>query len=186
MAMADKAGGILARLGTPADTDLSTDIATIDGNVDTINSNVDQALSTTESNIRGADSDTLETLSDQIDGIGGGRAQFKHNYVSASETTYQTLINITGSGILYKVIFKNSTGGQTTVKITIDGKTAELVTTSTHSDPHYAALNEDASNLFMSASKNSSRIDAEYSSGLKIEYKATSVKAIVCAIYGED
>jgi len=29
-------------------------------------------LDTTESNIRGADSDTLKTLSDQIDGIGGG------------------------------------------------------------------------------------------------------------------
>jgi hypothetical protein len=31
--------------------------------------NIDQALSTTESNIRGADSDTLKTLSDQIDAI---------------------------------------------------------------------------------------------------------------------
>lgn len=34
--------------------------------------NLDRAISTAESNIRGADSDTLKTLSDQIDGVGGG------------------------------------------------------------------------------------------------------------------
>jgi len=37
-----------------------------------IDTELDQSLSTTEGNIRGTDDDTLKTLSDQIDGIGGG------------------------------------------------------------------------------------------------------------------
>lgn len=37
--------------------------------LDDLNTNVDQSLSDTESNIRGADSDDLKTLSDQIDGV---------------------------------------------------------------------------------------------------------------------
>lgn len=39
----------------------------VNADLDSLITNVDQKLSTTESNIRGADSDTLETLSDQID-----------------------------------------------------------------------------------------------------------------------
>jgi len=46
---------------------LESKIDTIDSNVDDINTNIDQSLSTTESNIRGTDDDTLKTLSDQID-----------------------------------------------------------------------------------------------------------------------
>jgi len=48
---------------------INTKVDTIDSNVDTINSNIDQSLSTTESNIRGVDNDTLKTLSDQLDTI---------------------------------------------------------------------------------------------------------------------
>ena len=47
----------------------SSDGADDDGTLNTINTNVDQKISTTETNIRGADSDTLETLSDQLDGV---------------------------------------------------------------------------------------------------------------------
>jgi len=46
---------------------LESKIDTIDSNVDDINTNIDQSLSTTESNIRGTDDDTLKTLSDQLD-----------------------------------------------------------------------------------------------------------------------
>ena len=49
-----------------------TDTADMQPKVDTINTRVDQSISTTESNIRGADSDTLETLSDQLDSVDSG------------------------------------------------------------------------------------------------------------------
>jgi hypothetical protein len=47
--------------------DILTDTADMQPKVDTINTRVDQSLSTTESNIRGSDSDDLKDISDQID-----------------------------------------------------------------------------------------------------------------------
>jgi hypothetical protein len=49
--------------------DILADTADMQPKVDSINTNVDQPLSTTESNIRGADSDDLKDISDQIDGL---------------------------------------------------------------------------------------------------------------------
>lgn len=51
---------------TVVDTIL-VDTADMQPKVDTINTRVDQSLSTTESNIRGSDSDDLKVLSDQLD-----------------------------------------------------------------------------------------------------------------------
>ena len=48
-------------------TDILTDTADMQPKVNTINTRVDQVLSTTEGNIRGADSDDLKDISDQID-----------------------------------------------------------------------------------------------------------------------
>ncbi len=58
--------------------DVSADVAAIKAKTDNLPSDpadeslLEAAITTAESNIRGVDNDTLKTLSDQIDGIGGG------------------------------------------------------------------------------------------------------------------
>jgi len=67
--MADKAGGILARVGTPAGASVAVDVAGVKSVVDTVNTNVDQSLSTTESNLMGA-SGTHKDIIDALAAVG--------------------------------------------------------------------------------------------------------------------
>lgn len=59
--------------------------------------NLDQSLSTTESNIRGGDGDDLKTISDQIDGIGGGGIVANPAIIACAKDAWTKIAtNVTG------------------------------------------------------------------------------------------
>jgi len=72
--------------------------------------NLDQAISTTESNIRGADSDTLKTLSDQIDGVPAGVwANGTRELTSAANITSDDSSITVAAGVVSQVNLVNTT-----------------------------------------------------------------------------
>lgn len=86
--------GTTSSTGAILPTDLGLAIANIDAQFDEILADLAQR----EANIRGADNDTLKTLSDQIDGVGGGGGGGGDATLANQTTIINHLTDIKGAG----------------------------------------------------------------------------------------
>jgi len=93
-------------------------------NIDTTASRVDQALSTMESNIRGADSDTLKTLSDQLDAVQADLDNPDQYKADVSSLALESSLSTHDSDI--KSRLDNATYGLSALKTLIDTVQADL------------------------------------------------------------
>ena len=83
----------------------------VNADLDTLKTNVDQKLSTMESNIRGADSDTLETLSDQLDTVQSTVSNISNvTRLSRAVPSYFTRPSAGNTAILIEVALKDANG----------------------------------------------------------------------------
>ena len=108
---------------------------------------------------------------------------------TTTETTYQTLLDVTGSGKLYNLVISDLAADKAaTVKVTIDGNAHELATASTHDTAQGLVFNTDptSSSVFaLSTTIPGSSLGIDFQDGLKIEYKTASAgTARAKAIYG--
>ncbi len=141
----DLARSLATLLGTRWDLagDLGSDIGTIDGKLDTIDDYLDAevaaiqaktdllpadpasesavttAISTSEGNIRGADSDTLKTLSDQLDGVSGSGtirvAQAGAKAIASAGSKYLSFDSGTNGAEILGIVVKGIVGSAWTV-----------------------------------------------------------------------
>jgi hypothetical protein len=96
-----------ASAGAVADAVWDEAVGEHSGTLATMAGNLDQSLSTTESNIRGADDDTLKTLSEQIDPLAASLARLlglNHENVYMDNTSYDVDGNLTSARVrIYSV-----------------------------------------------------------------------------------
>lgn len=103
------------------------------------------AIGTSETNIRGADSDTLKTLSDQLDAMGADRGQTLILDEGSIQAAFTEVLDIpSGKGkILYAYIRPTQIPDQTFVKITIDGVVYEVPFAGMAADTTYSICYND-------------------------------------------
>lgn len=157
-------------------------------------STIHESLATVESNIRGADDDTLKTLSDQIDGVGGGgggRGSTKYIQAAVGASIYVTKLEVaSGSGKLLVVGPQGGATGVMSVRITLDG-VAHIVG-AIDENVIFIALNPHGAidEMFISSANpptyETVMLNADYKTSLKVEASVSVANGSIKIIYIED
>lgn len=161
-----------ADLGVVVDAIRATDVPTIT-----------TAITTAEGNMRGADSDTLKTISDQIDGLGVARGTTKRGSYSSTDVNWTQKLSIAGRGkLLYGYLSKGSPfdASQNFVKITIDGTAYEVPSSDIVVDTEHAIAYQDriTVNIFdkdLNLNENVRLLNYEFKTSLLIEMRRPEI-----------
>lgn len=106
------------------------------------------------------------------------RTTFETANGSTVEAGYQTLINVTGRGILYGLFFQKRISGTANLKLTLDGTAYEFISAGINST--FAIIHEPTENipapftkiLTTDASYYGVMLNIEFDTSLKVEYNS--------------